>query len=126
VVALLQLLLANFTQGSLPSFRDLEEDSDEPEQMEQMIIDSAREKEILGKAITGILLLMLKWFRASRLSQDNFLTLDVLKFEYLSQLLYDSNYHILCARLLGMDTPVLAIAHSNEIPALGYLGSSLP
>jgi hypothetical protein len=44
-----------------------------------------------------------------------------LKFEFLSQLLYDSNYHILTAKLLGMDTPVLAIPTSNEIPSLGSL-----
>jgi len=47
------------------------------------------------------------------------LIVDVLKFEYLSQLLYDSNYYILCARLLSMDTPVLTIQQVNEIPALG-------
>jgi Domain of unknown function (DUF3402) len=46
--------------------------------------------------------------------------LDVLKFEFLSQLLYDSNYHILTARLLGMDNQVLAIPQTNEIPSLGY------
>jgi hypothetical protein len=53
-------------------------------------------------------------------SPSTTLTPDVLKFEFLSQLLYDSNYHILTARLLAMDTPVLSIPHTNEIPSLGY------
>ena len=35
-------------------------------------------------------------------------------------MLYDSNYHILTAKLLGMDTPILAIPTINEIPSQGY------
>jgi len=69
VVALLQLLLANISPTPTPTFRDLDDDLrlDGFEDMEQTVIENTREKEILGKAITGILLLMLKWFRASRL-----------------------------------------------------------
>lgn len=68
VVTLLQLLLANFTASTMPAFRDLDEEPrpDTPEELETAMIDTAREKEILGKAITGILILMLKWFRVSR------------------------------------------------------------
>lgn len=67
-MALLQLLLANITPGALPNFRDLVEELnlDGPKEIEQIVIDNTRETEILGKAITGILLLMLKWFRVSR------------------------------------------------------------
>jgi len=106
----------------MPSFRDLDDEPrpDTPEELETAMIDTTRDKEILGKAVTSILILMLKWFRVSRkphLSSE--LIVDVLKFEFLSQLLYDSNYHILMARLLGMDSPVLAIPHSNEISSLG-------
>ena len=123
IVTLLQLLLANITASTMPSFKDLDEEprADTPEELEIAMIDTTREKEILGKAITGTLILMLKWFRASRppVHSTN-LTADVLKFEYLSQLLYDSNYHILTARLLGMETPVLTIANPSEIPSLGY------
>jgi Domain of unknown function (DUF3402) len=123
VVTLLQLLLANFTASSMPSFLDLDEGarSDTPEDVEAALVDATREKEILGKAITGILILMLKWFRVSRIPLwISHLISDVLKFEYLSQLLYDSNYHILAAKLLGMDTPVLTIPISNEISSQGY------
>ena len=68
VVTLLQLLLANFTASTMPAFRDLDEDPapDTPEEVEIAMVDTTREKEILGKAITGILILMLKWFRVSR------------------------------------------------------------
>lgn len=123
VVTLLQLLLANFTASTMPSFRDLDDEPrpDTPEELETAMIDTTREKEILGKAVTGILIVMLKWFRVSRIPFNLItLTIDVLKFEFLSQLLYDSNYHILTAKLLGMDTPVLAIPTSNEIPSLGF------
>ena len=52
----------------MPSFKDLDDDArpDTPEDIEIIMVDTNREKEILGKAITGVLLLMLKWFRASR------------------------------------------------------------
>ena len=69
VVTLLQLLLANFTASTMPSFRDLDDEprADTPEELETAMIDTTREKEILGKAVTGILILMLKWFRVSRI-----------------------------------------------------------
>ena len=74
VIALLQLLLANFTASTMPSFGDLDEEQrpDTPEELETAMIDTTREKEILGKAITGTLLLLLKWFRASRISLSFF------------------------------------------------------
>jgi len=70
VVALLQLLLANITASTMPAYRDLDEEPqpDTPEELETAMLDTTREKEILGKAITGILLLMLKWFRVSRIA----------------------------------------------------------
>lgn len=68
VVALLQLLLANFTVSNMLPFKDLEEEPrpDTPEELETALIDATREKEIIGKSVTGILLLLLKWFRVSR------------------------------------------------------------
>ena len=71
VVALLQLLLANFTASTMPSFRDLEDEQrpDTPEELETAMIDTTREKEILGKTITGIIILLLKWFRVSRMAR---------------------------------------------------------
>ncbi|KAF2840375.1 N1221-domain-containing protein [Patellaria atrata CBS 101060] len=53
-------------------------------------LDTIRNQEIAGKATSGILILLLKWFKVSH----------VLKFEYLTQLLLDSNYLILVLKLL--------------------------
>jgi hypothetical protein len=75
VVALLQLLLANFTSSAIPLFQEADEEMapSTPEELETVMIDPARDKEIIGKAITGILILMLKWFRVSR-NSSNFQT----------------------------------------------------
>ncbi|KAL6855777.1 hypothetical protein J3F83DRAFT_753468 [Trichoderma novae-zelandiae] len=54
-------------------------------------IDATRTREITSKAMTAILLLLLKWLRVSH----------VLKFEYLTQLLLDSNYLPLVLKLFA-------------------------
>ncbi|KAH7152394.1 hypothetical protein B0J13DRAFT_262415 [Dactylonectria estremocensis] len=54
-------------------------------------VDAARTREITSKAMTGILLLLLKWLKLSH----------VLKFEYLTQLLLDSNYVPLVLKLFA-------------------------
>ncbi|KAG6116665.1 hypothetical protein E4U13_001677 [Claviceps humidiphila] len=54
-------------------------------------VDAARTREITTKAMTGILVLLLKWLRLSH----------VLKFEYLTQLLLDSNYIPLVLKLFA-------------------------
>ena len=77
-------------------------------------IDAARTREITAKAMTGILVLLLKWLRISRkctpscseirgipLTISFFFHVDVLKFEYLTQLLLDSNYVPLVLKLFA-------------------------
>ena len=54
-------------------------------------LDSLRCREITAKAVSGLLLLLLKWFKISH----------VLKFEYLTQLLLDSNYLPLILKLFA-------------------------
>ncbi|KAL1868315.1 hypothetical protein VTK73DRAFT_3748 [Phialemonium thermophilum] len=54
-------------------------------------IDATRNREIAAKAATGIILLLLKWFKLSH----------VLKFEYLTQLLLDSNYIPLVLKIIA-------------------------
>ncbi|KAF5647724.1 hypothetical protein F25303_5129 [Fusarium sp. NRRL 25303] len=54
-------------------------------------VDAARTREITSKAMTGILILLLKWLRVSH----------VLKFEYMTQLLLDSNYVPLVLKLFA-------------------------
>jgi hypothetical protein len=123
VVTLLQLLLANFTPNTIPSFKELDGDTgpDTAEDIEIIMVDTNREKEIVGKTITGVLLLMLKWFRSSRIRPLQIESFQVvLQFEFLSQLLYDSNYHILAAKLLTLDIQTLAIPTVNEMSSQTY------
>ncbi|RDW89121.1 putative HAM-2 [Coleophoma cylindrospora] len=54
-------------------------------------IEAIRSREITAKAVSGILLILLKWFKVSH----------VLKFEYLTQLLLDSNYLPLILKLFA-------------------------
>lgn len=62
-----------------------------PEELESTSeeLDRLRTQEIAAKALSAILLLLLKWFRASH----------TLKYEYLTQLLLDSNYVPLVLKL---------------------------
>ncbi|KAK1826084.1 hypothetical protein QBC39DRAFT_30127 [Podospora conica] len=55
-------------------------------------VDEARSREIAAKAVTGIMVLLLKWFKLSH----------VLKFEYMTQLLLDSNYLPLVLKLFAL------------------------
>ena len=75
-------------------------------------VDAARTREITAKAMTGILMLLLKWLRLSRRlksqtqnlqagSMANRTSADVLKFEYFTQLLLDSNYVPLVLKLFA-------------------------
>ncbi|KAI9843049.1 MAG: Factor arrest protein 11 [Sclerophora amabilis] len=54
-------------------------------------VDDIRSREIIAKAVSGLLLLLLKWFKVSH----------ILKFEYLTQLLLDSNYLPLILKLFA-------------------------
>lgn len=70
--------------------------------------DAARTREITAKAVSGIMLLLLKWLKLSRkwnralqMAWSNIKShrLDVLKFEFLTQLLLDCNYMPLVLKL---------------------------
>jgi hypothetical protein len=90
-----------------------------------------RTKEVGGKAVAGALLLMLKWFKISRESLEgggvhavsragaSMLTphnLDIFKFEYLSQLLLDSNYIPLILKLLAhADVPQFVGSNFDQL-----------
>ena len=66
-----------------------------------------RETEILSKAVAAIFLLLLKWFKVSRKSphcidiEVMLILLDVLKFEYMTQLLLDTSYLPLMLRIFS-------------------------
>ncbi|KAI0381779.1 N1221-domain-containing protein [Hypomontagnella monticulosa] len=72
--------------SSMGASSSANQDSLESEEM-----DATRSREIESKAATGIILLLMKWLKISH----------VLKFEYLSQLLLDSNYLPLVLKLFA-------------------------
>ncbi|KAF2734005.1 hypothetical protein EJ04DRAFT_577191 [Polyplosphaeria fusca] len=55
-------------------------------------LDAMRTQEILDKAVSGVLILILKWFKTSH----------ILKFEYITQLLVDSSYVPLILKLFQL------------------------
>ncbi len=76
-------------------------------------LNAVRAREITSKAVSGSLLMLLKWFRISRKlssslffffgAQTSDLLSDVLKFEYLTQLLLDANYIPLILKFFNQD-----------------------
>lgn len=111
---------------------ELPQESDPDATIEEL--DAARQREITGKAVSGSLLLLLKWFKISRmtpswpLSASFTLTLhsDVLKFEYLTQLLLDSNYLPLILKLFAHQDVDKAIDHKNDRDDLRFASIPIP
>jgi len=80
--------------------------SADPLEMPIEDIEALRSREITAKAVSGILLVILKWFKVSRKSnihssQHHTDCIDILKFEYFTQLLLDSNYLPLVLKLFA-------------------------
>ncbi|PYH94256.1 pheromone-dependent cell cycle arrest protein Far11 [Aspergillus ellipticus CBS 707.79] len=73
-------------------------------------LDNIRSREITGKAISGSLLLLVKWFKRSH----------ILKFEYMTQLLLDSNYLPLILKMFAHQDVDQAVAHRNDREELGF------
>lgn len=70
-------------------------------------LNMMRETEILSKAVAAVFILLLKWFKVSRKSSSHIdvhvmlILLDVLKFEYMTQLLLDTSYLPLMLRIFS-------------------------
>ncbi|KAI5791572.1 hypothetical protein FPQ18DRAFT_259634 [Pyronema domesticum] len=73
-------------------------------------LDTVRLREITSKGVTALLLVLLKWFRVSH----------VLKFEYLSQLLWDSNLVPLVLKILNQQDIVHTLTTKTDRPERGY------
>lgn len=92
-------------------------------------LDNIRLREITGKAISGALLLLLKWFKRSRKTIEsddpscasNWFVLDVLKFEYMTQLLLDSNYLPLILKMFAHQDIDQAVAQKNDRDEFGWV-----
>ncbi|RIB07133.1 hypothetical protein C2G38_2252816 [Gigaspora rosea] len=73
-------------------------------------IDIMRHREITSKAVSAIILLMLKHLKLSH----------VLKFEFLSQLLVDSNCLLLILKLFGLQDVSLMVKAKNEVENMNF------
>ncbi|WWC70433.1 uncharacterized protein I206_104384 [Kwoniella pini CBS 10737] len=119
VVVLLKLLLATVTspgaaggnlaagmpQGVTSPTQEVppaQENAPPPTEEE---IDIARHREITSKAVSAILLLLLKWFKASH----------ILKFHYFAQLLFDSNCALLVLKMFGLTDLMNIVQTKNEV-----------
>lgn len=117
VVVLLKLLLATVTGMPAPPQQGpgspLDDKNafmvDQPPDLKAMSLeetDVARHREITSKAVSAILLLLLKWFKASH----------VLKFQHLSILLIDSNCLLLVLKMFGLQELLSLVQAKHEKP----------
>ncbi|EEH09287.1 conserved hypothetical protein [Histoplasma capsulatum G186AR] len=84
------------------------EGGDGPHDSEEL--DAIRHREITSSAISGCLLLILKWFKRSH----------ILKFEYMTQLLLDSNYLPLILKMFIHQEIDRAVAQRNDRDDLSF------
>lgn len=78
-------------------------------------LDTMRTQEVLDKAVTGALMLILKWFKVSH----------ILKFEYITQLLVDSSYVPLILKLLQLQEIEKIVNFKSEQEELKYVFATL-
>ncbi|KAK9461281.1 uncharacterized protein V1516DRAFT_664441 [Lipomyces oligophaga] len=76
-------------------------------------LETERESEITLKSISGIFYLLLKWFRVSH----------VLKFEYLSQILFDNNICLNVIQILSGKEIDRFVDHISEVPELEFFAA---
>ncbi|EGO27347.1 hypothetical protein SERLADRAFT_366889 [Serpula lacrymans var. lacrymans S7.9] len=69
-------------------------------------IDVTRHREITSKAVSAILLLILKWFKASH----------VMKFHHLGQLLLDTNCLLLILKMFGLQEVSVSVVSKADSP----------
>ncbi|KAH8726083.1 hypothetical protein GQ44DRAFT_826173 [Phaeosphaeriaceae sp. PMI808] len=73
-------------------------------------LDAIRTQEVMDKAVTGTLILILKWFKVSH----------ILKFEYMTQLLIDSSYVPLILKLLQLQEIERIVNFKSEQEELNF------
>ncbi|KAL5339717.1 hypothetical protein BJX70DRAFT_362971 [Aspergillus crustosus] len=98
----------NAPNGAAPNFHNDTEDLTCDATIDEL--DNVRLREITGKAISGSLLLLLKWFKRSH----------ILKFEYMTQLLLDSNYLPLILKMFAHQDIEQAVAQRTDRDELGF------
>lgn len=112
VIVLLKLLLATVTANqNLPNAanaNNLNGDgaTEPPPDLTLEDCDILRHREITSKAVSAILILTLKWFKASH----------VMKFHYFSQLLVDSNCLLLILKMFGLQEVSTLVRVKHDRP----------
>ncbi|CAG8570418.1 9115_t:CDS:10 [Funneliformis caledonium] len=96
------------TNNGLSSDNNINSSSSNGNSVEE--IDIMRHREITSKAVSAILLLMLKYLKLSH----------ILKFEYVSQLLVESNCLLLILKMFGLQDVSLTIKARNEVEDLNF------
>ena len=92
-------------------------------------LNNVRSREITSKAVSGVLLMLLKWFKISRESLSNVSyqkfteILDILKYEYLAQLLLDANYLPLILKLFAHQDVDRTVDQRNDREDLEYVNA---
>ncbi|KAK4686751.1 hypothetical protein P7C73_g3374, partial [Tremellales sp. Uapishka_1] len=67
-------------------------------------VDYARHREVIAKAISGILLLTLQWFKASH----------IMKFHHFAQHMYDANTILLLLKMFGLSDVSMNVQRKSE------------
>ena len=115
VIVLLKLMLATTTSGGTNSAyaRSVAEGMPSEKAPDPTLedLDIVRHREILNKGISSLLLLTLRWFKASH----------VLKFEYLSQVMLDSNVLLLILKIFGLQEVSQFVRWRSEVEPFGLL-----
>ncbi|KAL9549273.1 hypothetical protein PS6_006171 [Mucor atramentarius] len=115
IVVLLKLLLTsvspnkNNSDASSSEHGDASEDAVTLEYLEE--VDAKRNREVFSKAISGLLLLLLKWSKSSH----------VLKYEYISQLLADSGCILLILKMIGLQEVTDMVTARTDVPYYSFL-----
>ncbi|KAI7863463.1 hypothetical protein BDF14DRAFT_1843377 [Spinellus fusiger] len=92
IIVLLKLLLSTVANPRLSKTETLDN------------TDNTRNSEIISKAISAIVILLLKWTKLSH----------ALKFEYISQLLVDSGCLLLVLKVLGLHDSTITVAAQTD------------
>ncbi|KAL1405394.1 Factor arrest protein 11 [Vanrija albida] len=126
VIVLLKLLLATVTstsgpqpmqqqhnQGVAPALASPTQEAppadDRPPPTREEI-DIARHREITSKAVSAIIIILLKWFKASH----------ILKYHHLTQLLLDSNCLVLVLKIFGLQEISQMVQTKNEMKGCSF------
>lgn len=92
-------------------------------------LNALRSREITTKAVSGVLLIFLKWFKLSRgcfkvpiwVVEFSDKYSDILKYEYMTQLLLDANYLPLVLKLFAHQDIDRAVDQKNDREDLEYV-----